>query len=119
MRNLALGSTPLAVYPHTGPGSEGVKLLAAEFGSGGVAPVRILVDRPASDVERVLPQIKAAAGVRTAIVVPGPTGTLVNVFSGDEIGSSAANELVRHLRHTVLPGLCPPGRSSSAAARRC
>ena len=109
VRNLALGSTPLAVYPHTGPGSEGVKLLAAEFGSGGVAPVRILVDRPATDVERVLPQIKAAAGVRTAIVVPGPTGTLVNVFSGDEIGSSAANELVRHLRHTVLPGLLPAG----------
>ena len=50
VRHLALGSTPLAVYPDTGPGSEGVKLLAAEFGSGGVAPVRVLVDRPAAEV---------------------------------------------------------------------
>ncbi len=109
VRNIALGSTPLAVYPDTGPGSEGVKLLAAEFGSGGVAPARILVDRPAADVARVLPQIKAAAGVREAIVVPGPTGTLVNVFGGDEVGSAASNELVRHLRHSVLPRLLPAG----------
>ena len=60
------------MYPHTGPGSEGVKLLAAEFGSGGVAPVRILVDRPAADVERALPEIRRRAGVRTRVLVPGP-----------------------------------------------
>ena len=42
-------------------------------------------------------------------MVPGPTGTLVNVFSDDEIGSAASNELVRHLRHTVLPAVLPAG----------
>jgi uncharacterized membrane protein YdfJ with MMPL/SSD domain len=109
VRDLALGSTPLAVYPNTGPGSEGVKLLAAEFGSGGVAPVRILVDLPVADVERALPGIRAATGVRDAVIVPGPTGTLVNTFGDDEVGSAASNELVRHLRHTVLPGLLPAG----------
>ena len=109
VRNLALGSTPLAVYPDTGPGSEGVKLLAAEFGSGGVAPVRILVDRSATEVEHALPQIQATAGVRKAVVVPGPSATLLNVFSVDEIGSAASNELVRHLRHDVLPGVLPAG----------
>jgi RND superfamily putative drug exporter len=109
VRDLALGSTPLAVYPDTGPGAQGVKLLAAEFGSGGVAPVRILVDRPVAEVERALPAIRAANGVRAAVLVPGPTGTLVNTFSDDEVGSAASNELVRHLRHTVLPALLPAG----------
>ncbi len=109
VRHLALGSTPLAVYPDTGPGSEGVKLLAAEFGSGGVAPVRVLVDRPTAEVERALPAIRSATGVRDAVVVPGPDGTLVNVFSDDEIGSAASNELVRHLRRTVLPAALPRG----------
>jgi uncharacterized membrane protein YdfJ with MMPL/SSD domain len=109
VRHLALGSTPLAVYPDTGPGSEGVRLLAAEFGSGGVAPVRVLVDRPAAEVERALPAIRDATGVRQAVLVPGPGATLVNVYGDDEIGSSASNELVRHLRHTVLPGVLPAG----------
>ena len=73
VRHLALGSTPLAVYPDTGPGSEGVRLLAAEFGSGGVAPVRVLVDRPTAEVERALPAIRYATGVRTPWSFPGPT----------------------------------------------
>jgi uncharacterized membrane protein YdfJ with MMPL/SSD domain len=109
VRNLALGSTPLAVYPDTGPGSQGVKLLAAEFGSGGVAPVRILVDRPAAEVQKAVPAIRAADGVRQAVLVPGPAGTLVNVYGEGEVGSAASNELVRHLRHGVLPGLLPAG----------
>ena len=61
VRHLALGATPLAVYPNTGPAAEGEKLLAAEFGLGGVAPVRILVDRPAADVQAALPAIRVRA----------------------------------------------------------
>jgi RND superfamily putative drug exporter len=109
VRHLALGSTPLAVYPDTGPGSQGVKLLAAEFGAGGVAPVRILVDRPAAEVERALPAIRSATGVRQAVLVPAPHATLVNVYGEAEVGSAASNELVRHLRHTVLPRILPAG----------
>ena len=33
----------------------------------------------------------------------------MNVFGDDEIGSAASNELVRHLRHTVLPAALPAG----------
>ncbi len=109
VRHLQLGSTPLAVYPDTGSGSQGVKLLAAEFGSGGVAPVRVLVDRPAAEVEKALPVIRSTTGVREAVIVPGPSGTLVNVYGDDEIGSATTNRLVRHLRRTVLPGLLPAG----------
>ncbi len=88
VRNLALGSTPLAVYPDTGPAAEGTKLLAREFGLGGVAPVRVLVDRPAAEVQSALPAMRAAAGVQAVSVVPGPKATLINVFGGDEVGSA-------------------------------
>ena len=111
VRHLALGATPLAVYPNTGPAAEGEKLLAAEFGLGGVAPVRILVDRPAADVQAALPAIRSAPGVHAVQVVPGPrdASTLINVYGTGEVGSPAANDLVRHLRHGVLPPVLPAG----------
>jgi uncharacterized membrane protein YdfJ with MMPL/SSD domain len=109
VRHLALGATPLAVYPDTGPAAEGEKLLAAEFGLGGVAPVRVLLDRPQAAVRAAVPEIRKAEGVRAVQVVPGANATLVNVYGAGEVGSPASNELVRRLRHHVLPPLFPAG----------
>ena len=111
VRHLALGSTPLAVYPDTGPGSEGVKLLAAEFGSGGVAPVRILVDRPAADVRaRRCPRSGPRPACARRPVVPGP-----DAHAGERLQRRRDRLVGRRTSSSgtcatrVLPrGSCPP-----------
>ena len=71
VRNIALGSTPLAVYP------EPARVAGGQAAGRGVrlgrrAPVHV-VDRPAAEVERVC-RDPATAGVRAPVVVPGRTG---------------------------------------------
>ena len=81
--------------------------------------VRILVDGPAAERGAVVPQIRAAAGVREAVVVPGPTGRCERASATTRSGRPRRTSSCGTCASPYCPGCSRRRRSSSAVGRRC
>ena len=110
VRELTMGSSPVGTLPGDGPAVRGAKALDEALGGGATAPLRVLVDRPSTELGEAVERLARAPGVVDVRVRASAEGsTVVDVFGSGGVGSGAASELVAELRERTLPAALPAG----------
>jgi putative drug exporter of the RND superfamily len=103
------------------PSGKGEQVLARSFGAGTLAPIEIVITRPAS-TGRLSPADMARAArlarelapsahddVAAVAVTPGRNAVLLTVSPNTPVDSYDSEQLVRHIRATLVPPIVAAG----------